>query len=233
MNSLRYLGQSRAMVIVLGLSLLALQSCFELKEEIFWQPNGAGTYQIWLDASQSRQIIESHQSLTDSSRSEKNFLGLVDSSFAQVALEINQMKGLSNAQRLGNGQDLVSGLRFDFADVNALNLVLNTMTATETGNKNYFVYTNRQIERQEATYVQKLLEGVFRVHQDDPSMEDEIKELFLKNAFFISTQKAQKEVKLLSGQEAEKLGKKAISWRIGLLEVAQSAKDLEGKWRVK
>ncbi|TAF35677.1 MAG: hypothetical protein EAZ57_01055 [Cytophagales bacterium] len=217
-------------------AFLCLQSCIELHEEITWRSDGSGTYALFVDLSASKQIIEAHQSVTDSSRSEKDFLVLVDSSFAQAVQELNSMVGVSDAKRIQDRENFISGLVFSFASTQTLNRVLQTMSevdSTSTQESIFFSYQNKTCTRLNSSYIQNLTQGVFRIHQEDAEQEEEYKNLIFKNASFVSIQKAGKGVKILSADNAKKLDKNSFEWRLSLIEAAQRPNALLGEWRIK
>jgi hypothetical protein len=110
--------------------LFLLTSCFEVREEIDLKTDGSGTYQIVLDMSKSKNMLDIALKMAENDekmQASGNPLADVDSAFIKGAQSLNGMEGISNAKGTYDKQTYVFITKFDFKNIDALNDALNEM----------------------------------------------------------------------------------------------------------
>lgn len=110
--------------------LFLLSSCFEVREEIDLKNDGSGTYQMVLDMSKSKNMLDVAMKMAESDEKMQatgNPFADVDSAFVKGAQSLNGMDGISNAKGTYDKQNYVFTTKFDFKNVDALNDALNEL----------------------------------------------------------------------------------------------------------
>lgn len=110
--------------------LILLTSCFEVREEIDLKNDGSGTYQMVLDLSKSKSMLDVAMKMTESDEKMQatgNPFADVDSAFVKGAQSLNGMEGITNAKGAYDRQNYIFVTKFDFKNIDALNDALNEM----------------------------------------------------------------------------------------------------------
>lgn len=134
-------------LLILLILPIALSSCFEIREEISVNTSGAGSYQLVMDFSQSRQLLEM---ILDASKDEKmspfgtegNPFNQVDSLFAVGSSQLNSITGVTNAASIKDDNNFRYGLSFNFDNIEALNTALSEIQYNQNGTPTYEQYYN-------------------------------------------------------------------------------------------
>ena len=165
------------LLIIIGL-IPFLSSCFELREELDFNKNGSGKYAVILDLSDSREVIK--RQFSGSGNFRNPFVGM-DSAFRKGAESLNGMKGISVAESISDTVNFVFGMRFNFADVGALNRALNeTDKSTEAGDfHQIYAYEKKTWKRKNFFHLRSMLDPA----EIESSEFDKMKEIIRKGAY--------------------------------------------------
>lgn len=113
--------------VVLLLLSLAFAGCFDIKEEIFLDKNGSGTYVSTIDMTQMKDMLTMMKSfmpdsLKEGKEDDFDNLGSLDS-LQNLWKDIDKVPGISDVKREKKG-DMVFTVSFRFADMKALNTAM-------------------------------------------------------------------------------------------------------------
>ncbi|WP_336515275.1 hypothetical protein [Pollutibacter soli] len=112
---------------VLILLSLAFAGCFDIKEEIFLEKNGSGTYVSTIDMTQMKEMLNMMKSfmpdsLKEGKEDDLEGLGSLDS-LQNLWKDIDKVPGISNVQR-EKKSDMIFTVSFKFSDMKALNTAM-------------------------------------------------------------------------------------------------------------
>ncbi|MCU0381697.1 MAG: hypothetical protein MUE58_10960 [Chitinophagaceae bacterium] len=121
--------------LVTGL-LLGLAGCFDIKDEIFLEEKGNGTFQSTIDMSGMKDMIGMLKTMMPDSLKEKDMgdqpddLGMSDS-IMSMWKDLEKIKGISEVKR-EKKSDYVFTISFRFADIKALNTAMGARSKNDT-----------------------------------------------------------------------------------------------------
>lgn len=197
-----YAAKALGLCLVLGLACL-LTSCFEIREEIDIKKNGAGTYALVVDMSQSKAMIDMAMSMADTKS--RMPLQEMDSSFLRGVARFGNMEGISNAKPVNNRQDYIFGMQFDFANIEALNRALNDVNRDSTNGPQaapaaIYKFGKRTLERTEGNYM-KALAGLNEFKANDENAEQ--MKVLLANATYAYVVRTEGKIRKFSNKQSE------------------------------
>ena len=167
-----------------------LQSCFELKEELFIHKEGWGKYQLVADFSAHKEMLQALKNQADTI--EQNPFGKKGESFAELletwdlgAEKLNAINGISNAERIVDEENFILGFKFDFQDISALNLVLTIKEGGEynTDFKLPYSYHKGKLNKENVFIFQKLLQYLNATSKDENSFNNQKKAIFAQISY--------------------------------------------------
>lgn len=127
------------LLAVLAVSALALTGCLHIIEEATFKNDGSGTYQMTLDMSEMKGMMDMFKSMGDEMPKEEgagedasdeapdmggapdNGITQMGSELSSVAQSLKGVQGLSNIREVSDTASFRFGYSFDFANVAALN----------------------------------------------------------------------------------------------------------------
>ena len=100
-------------ILPLFILLLLQTACFEIREKITINKDGAGTYSMIMDFSTSKKMFQMMLDLANTKEGnavglEENPLNGLDSAFTILSSELNLIDGISNAIGIKNEEDLLA-----------------------------------------------------------------------------------------------------------------------------
>lgn len=150
------------MRILYLLLLLPLASCFDLKEEVWLQPNGSGRFRLIADFSAHRAIIHELLYAADGAPyptfGKERPLQELEQVWKEGADDLNTLKGISNAKEIFDRDSLLVGISFDFEDIQALNLALALHDSGENGFQPAYSFQKGRFTKNNVFSFYKLIE---------------------------------------------------------------------------
>ena len=151
-------------LILFAVGSMALTGCLHIVEEVSFNKSGAGTYQLTLDMSELKGMMDMMKNMApDSSATDSTGLGdmmgggaLPDNSMSQlgeeltgVAKSLKGIPGISNIQEMNDTTELKFGYSFDFTNVEALNKAMKIINKEKYDAKaeEVFKYDGKNFER--------------------------------------------------------------------------------------
>lgn len=122
------------LIIICSLIVLALSGCFDIREEIYLEKNGSGTYSTTIDMSKLKDMLNMIKMMMPDSLKDStaNFDKLNElDSMQNMWQGLESLKGITEVKREKKG-DMVFNVRFRFADINALNLAMTKRNRNDT-----------------------------------------------------------------------------------------------------
>ena len=174
------------------ISLLFLfTSCFEVREEIDLKNDGSGTYQMILDMSKSKNMLDIAVKMAEADEKMQtigNPFTDVDSAFVKGAQSLNSMEGISNAKGTYDKQNYIFITKFDFKNIDALNDALNELNKRKSPDLESFPATFRlekkTFERTNTFYMRELTNFSEQVNGDEQKLAQ--MQAILKTATYTS-----------------------------------------------
>lgn len=117
---------------ILLLPLLFLSSCFEFIEEISFETEQAGTFELTLNCSQSRVRLKNILKLD-------TFMGYnlpeqyeISNKLYEISNALKLAKGISNIDHNSDNDQFIYNIKFHFDSIKNLNIALNLIAAMES-----------------------------------------------------------------------------------------------------
>ncbi len=228
--------KTKYLVLCLALVLpFILSACFELREEISLKNNGSGTYTMLIDMGKSKNLIDIFMKMNE--KEEKIGVDEIDSTFVKGAEDLNKMEGISNAQGINDKTNYIFGMKFDFADIDALNDALNEMNRRKYPELESFpsIYKieKKNLERTNFFHLKGLTD--FSEQSGGDQQKEEQMRNFLKTATFTSVIRLPEgKIRKFSNEKfVLSADKKEIKLQANLLEVSEGKVNLENIVRIK
>jgi hypothetical protein len=123
------------LTLVTGL-LFGLAGCFDIKDEIFLEEKGSGTFQSTIDMSGMKDMISMLKTMMPDSLKDKNMgnesddMGISDS-IMSMWKDLEKIQGISQVKREQKG-DMIFTVSFRFADIKALNAAMGARSKNDT-----------------------------------------------------------------------------------------------------
>lgn len=114
------------LIVICSLIVLALSGCFDIKEEIFLEKNGSGTYTTTMDMSKLKDMMNMiKMMMPDSLKDSTSGFDKINEldSLQNMWQGLESLKGISQVKREKKA-DMVFQVSFRFTDINALNLAM-------------------------------------------------------------------------------------------------------------
>lgn len=155
------------LLAVLAITSLALTGCLHIIEEATFKNNGSGTYQMTLDMSEMKGMMDMFKSMGDEAPKEEgagedasdeapdmggapdNGITQMGSEMSSVANTLKNVAGLTNIKEISDTSSFRFGYSFDFADVAALNNAMKVIHKEKYDSKveEVFKFKNGNFER--------------------------------------------------------------------------------------
>lgn len=188
-NKAIQLTKSSHLLKVFSLILaLTLTSCFEIREVISIDKQGNGNYKMVMDFSESKQMFKMMLEMAESEEGkmagiDANPLGGLDSAFNELAIDLNYLTGISNAQSIQNKEDFIFGIQLEFENVDALNMALARMDAGGQAikPKAYYQYSKGKLEKANIFNLQNLTSEIIpdgNSNTENQELNDQLNALY-------------------------------------------------------
>ncbi|MEM6264810.1 MAG: hypothetical protein AAGI38_20020 [Bacteroidota bacterium] len=107
-------------LLLFPLLCIVASSCITIEENYTFKKNGAGSLEYRIDMSEMSSLLNM------AGENSENPMG-EEMSLDDLQEKVEGIKGITNVEAIENKKDFIFGVRFDFADLNALNAGLNAL----------------------------------------------------------------------------------------------------------
>ncbi|MEX0986029.1 MAG: hypothetical protein WD052_01040 [Bacteroidales bacterium] len=139
---------NRIIIVIVFLSSLMLQSCFEIREIVKFNKDGSGTFTMTIDMSEVKQMLAGFGG-SEEIESSSPFQNMETESAATMK-RLRETDGLSNINFISENDGYVIITSFDFSDIDALNRGMDVVYDNESeyeGTPDYYKFRRRKFER--------------------------------------------------------------------------------------
>ena len=200
-------------ILPLFILLLLQTACFEIREKITINKDGAGTYSMIMDFSTSKKMFQMMLDLANTKEGnavglEANPLNGLDSAFTTLSGELNLINGISNAVGIKNEEEFLFGIELTYDNIEALNVALSKL---DNSNQNpeespYYIYDKKgRLEKTSIFNLQNLTDEMVPVNSGSSSskMDAELKELYDNVTYTTIIQTIDAKIRNYTYEEAE------------------------------
>ena len=207
-------------ILPLFILLLLQTACFEIREKITINKDGAGTYSMIMDFSTSKKMFQMMLDLANTKEGnavglEENPLNGLDSAFTILSSELNLIDGISNAIGIKNEEEFLFGIELSYDDIDALNIALSKLDNKDINVQEnpYYIYDKKgQLERTAVFNLQNLTNEMVPVNNGvgNNKMDAELQELYDNVTYTTIIQTVDAKIRKYSNEEAELSEDKSI-----------------------
>lgn len=196
------------MVLLAGVVSIAMTSCLNIYETYWFNEDGSGTMELKMDVSKMVEAMEAFASELDSAGGggPNDMFEETEDFESLVALED---QGITNVVNLNDADKKIVGYRFDFKDIDALNIAMRTVRNTiggmgdknsgvDLGDHNFFSWSGSKFVRDDPNPEKKDKED-----EDDSEGAEMAKEMFREAEYQIVYNFKGKKVKKCSHKGSE------------------------------
>ncbi len=207
-------------VVLVG---LFFTGCFEIVEEVTIREDGSGQATITLNISQSKTKLAAIMLLDSINGYQVPSEQEIRTHIMELAQTISRAKGVSNVTKVINFEDYIFSLSCDFADVDALNIVLSSISSKKDAQliakHKQFSYNNKVFKR---NYHYNIASEFKRIKSDDRQI--------LEGATVTSIYHFDKPVAQVKNKAAKiSKSKKAVFLRISAEDMIKGRKSLKNQ----
>ena len=213
-----------AYLLLSSLLAILLTACFEIREEIEINPEGSGSYVMLVDMSHNKALIDAFLRNTGESNDEINKTkSELDTTLLKSVEKFNKIAGISNAKGIDDRQNYIFGVKFDFANVEALNEALKQTNQDRLPQKQWqpaYAFENKTLERKDNYYVQGLTD-ISKTDEGEAEKQEQIKNL-LKDATYAYVVRTKGKIRKFSNKQSYlSADKKELRWSAKLQDVTE------------
>lgn len=217
---------------------LTLSSCFELHEELKFEPDGTGRYSLILDLSPGKAMIESEQNLTPPTLNEELFIRGLDSALDLGVSDLNRMRNIFGAEKIRDEENMLWGMKFSFNNTEALNSALQKLQknlSPSESDKEFFAWDGKQLVRKDPVYLHRLL-SPFREFATDSSsvaFKKEYTEIYTNSAGYTFALLSDSKIKKFENERAIRLENGSLIYKFSFRDLLERKINTEDKVRIK
>ncbi|MEH0157853.1 hypothetical protein V6R21_27430 [Limibacter armeniacum] len=160
---------------------LLVTSCFEIREDIYLKHDGTGRYEMMLDFSEAKTILEqvniSSSHIPGFWEGNNPFLHM-DSVMQKQAYQVATQFGIRDSKALVDHQNFRYGIGFTFKSVASLNNALVTVANWHGKEHEFYSYAKGKLKRNEVFYWNGLTEKLESESLHQENVEEYAKELY-------------------------------------------------------
>ena len=230
--------------IVFGLvCAIPLTSCFELHETVQIIRDGSGSFQLELDASEHERMLTDlarHAALSGSKTFGEGDLPFEELIQAWVAgaSQLNEIKGISNAQPIVNREQFIFGWSFDFESIDDLNLALSLKEGLEYNPKYKPTYRfeRRTLYKTQRFPFHRLLDWLQRTSPKSErprGVENQKKAIFAGVRYRCTIQVEKKVKRCSNGEFVLSEDNRTLTYQTALSDIKAGTADISSKIKFK
>ncbi len=134
--------------LLIAASVFTMTACFDITEEITVNKDGSGTYVSVTDASKLSEQLQMLAAMDTTGQLIPKMKFTLDSSFNVNFKQYATLKGVSKV-KVDTSKEYVYKVTLDFADINALNSVIN-VDKKEAAQKNLYTWSKGKLTRKDS-----------------------------------------------------------------------------------
>jgi hypothetical protein len=127
--------------------LIGLSSCLEITEQVHMRANGSGQFTFTVDMQEAKPLLEMARNFSSEANPEAIKSDL-STGMDEAHTRLQKIKGITQPTLIKSEDGLLSGLTFEFANVESLNKAINALQNSK-GEKqeDYFAWNGKQLHR--------------------------------------------------------------------------------------
>lgn len=127
--------------------LISLSSCLEITEQVRMRENGSGQFTFTVDMSEAKPLLDIAKGFSDKADPEEAS-GELKLGMEEAHKRLQTVKGIHNTALIRADNGLLSGITFEYDNVEALNKAVNVVQNTKgTKQEEYFSWNGKQLHR--------------------------------------------------------------------------------------
>ena len=198
--------------LLLAVSVFTMTACFDITEDVTVNKDGSGTYVSITDASKLSAQLQMFAAMDTTGELIPKMKYTLDSSFNANFKQYKGIKGISN-MKVDTSKEYVYKVTVDFADINALNAVIN-VDKKEAAQKNLYAWEKGKLSRKDSG-----IGGMGEMDGEDESQKEMMKSM-LKDMKYKIIYHLPKKISKMTNKEAKLSGdKKTVILECSLLDV--------------
>lgn len=107
---------------------MTLTGCFEIIEEIHYKKDGSGTYKFTMDMSQMKGLMDMAMASDTTGSMNMDTMAAVG---REMSEKVRGIQGISNIKEVTDAENLIFGVEYDFANMEALNAAAKANASEE------------------------------------------------------------------------------------------------------
>lgn len=210
-----------------------LTGCFEWHETMHLEADGSGTYQLLIDLSPSKILLDTSRQYQPDSTRFTMFAEDVYQAFRDGSAQLSELNGISVAKPTYKPEQYQFGLSFHFADLDALNHALNYLAKTEE-KAIFFRADKKYLYRTQHFPFEKFLR-MKRAEQSDQDAQNsqKLREDMIQEARFAFSLRAAKRIQRYKNDKYKKIDKHNLKLEAPLRQIIQDPGLLRQEIRLK
>lgn len=147
-------------IFIALITILGCTACFDIHENLFLKKDGSGNFYFTVDLGEMKSMMSMFDGFGKGMENKGNVtikktpLSKINTKFEIKRRELLNTKGISNVNLIEDTINYTFGFKFDFKNIDALNVAMNTIfkddsAKTKLEDKIYFTWKNNQLTRNE------------------------------------------------------------------------------------
>lgn len=127
--------------------LIGLSSCLEITEQVHLRDNGSGRFTFTVDMSEAKPLLEMAERFSDNTNP-KEVKSDLKTGMEDAHARLQSVKGIHYPALIKSENGLLSGITFEFDNVEALNQAMNVLQKNDKqAQEQYFGWNGKQLHR--------------------------------------------------------------------------------------
>lgn len=127
--------------------LIGLSSCLEITEQVRMHEEGSGQFTFTVDMSEAKPLLDIAKGFSEDADPEE-VSGDLNTGMEDAHKRLQSVKGIHNAALIRSNSGLLSGVTFEFDNVEALNKAVNVVQNSKSDkHEQYFSWNGKQLHR--------------------------------------------------------------------------------------
>ncbi len=208
--------------LLIAASVFTMTACFDITEEITVNKNGSGTYMSVTDASKLSEQLQMLAAMDTTGQLIPKMKFTLDSSFNENFKQYATLKGVSKI-KVDTSKAYVYKVTLDFADIDALNAVMN-VDKKEAAQKNLYTWSKGKLTRKDSG-----IGGMGEMDMEDEQQKEMAKGM-LKDMKYSIIYHLPKKVSGMTNKEAKLSDdKKTVTLECSLLDIIDKKVSLSNE----